>query len=130
MGSEDSEKPGKRVDIIHPFTLSPDRPFFIQVVHDEQFVMKSRWVRLAKSHVLRQSPRARPHSEATEGGQKDEVSDVSAPSHFFAKFFHRPILAETAKSVHRPGRGFFLTRNPCKHWSKRMAQAILSSMFY
>jgi hypothetical protein len=78
MGSEDSEKPGKRVDIMHHFTPSPDRSFFIQVVHDEHFVIKSRWVRLAKSHVLRQSPRARPRSEATEGGKKYRLSDLSA----------------------------------------------------
>ena len=28
---------------------------------------------------------------------------------------HAPISAETVSFVHRPGPGFFLTRNPCKH---------------
>jgi hypothetical protein len=46
-----------------------------------------------------------------------------------AKRAHWPILAQKAKTPHLTVKGFFITRNPCKHWSKRVSGVDLSSMF-
>jgi hypothetical protein len=43
---------------------------------------------------------------------------------------HWTILAQKAEIVQPMVGGFFKTRNPCKHWSKRVSGALLSSMYY
>jgi hypothetical protein len=43
---------------------------------------------------------------------------------------HWRILAQEAEIVQAMVGGFFITRNPCKHWPKRVSGAFLSSMFY
>jgi hypothetical protein len=42
---------------------------------------------------------------------------------------HLTILAQKAEIVQPMVGGFFTTRNPCKHWPKRVSGAFLSSMF-
>ena len=42
---------------------------------------------------------------------------------------HWTILAQRGESVQPMVGTFFITRNPCKHWSKRAPGATLSSMF-
>ena len=45
------------------------------------------------------------------------------------KSSHFAILAAKAVFVQLPGRGFDKERNPCEHWSKRLSNTIMSSMF-
>jgi hypothetical protein len=42
---------------------------------------------------------------------------------------HLAILAQRAEFVQAMVGAFFITRNPCKHWSKRVSGACLSSMY-
>jgi hypothetical protein len=42
---------------------------------------------------------------------------------------HSGIMAQKAEIVQVMVGPFFVTRNPCKYWSKRLSGALLSSMF-
>jgi hypothetical protein len=46
-----------------------------------------------------------------------------------AKHAHWGILAQKAENVQVMMTTFFITRNPRKHWSKRVSRALLSSMY-